>query len=129
MGFESKALEVLEDKEEARYHAKQPSRKSKVDFEGVLRVPSSDRLRVNNRGLSKLRFGLSVRYEEVGSEPLDRLEAVMEDMVSNARLRTLERAAFIVIVEGDGGGGRMSRRRWLVQVGLGCGTWLVAVNP
>ena len=119
-GLESRALEVLEEREEEVYQARQPKTKIKVEREGaapafshdsdrlwwlavvVVWVWRSDRLRANRRGRSKLRLGLLVCHDDAvasGSEELDdEVEKdEREETASNARDLTLESAAFIVV--------------------------------
>lgn len=120
-GLESRALEVLEEREEEVYQARQPKTKIQVEREGaapafshdsdrlwwlavvvVVWVWRSDRLRANRRGRSKLRLGLLVCHDDAvasGSEELDdEVEKdEREETASNARDLTLESAAFIVV--------------------------------
>lgn len=115
---------MLEESEEEVYHARQPRMKISVERDGALDdccshdllrecdcVPSvsfeeeakSDRFRVNKRERSKLRFGLPVDEEchddkDVGSVDAEEEEEENCDTASMARDRTLDRAAFIVVV-------------------------------
>ena len=126
-GLESRDLEVLEEREEEVYQARQPKTKIKVEREGaapafshdsdrlwwlavvvvvvvvvVVWVWRLDRLRANRRGRSKLRLGLLGCHDDAvasGSEELDdEVEKdEREETASNARDLTLESAAFIVV--------------------------------
>lgn len=110
--LERSAFDVLDESEEEVYHAKQPSTKSSVEREGASACthadldspdgPSrSERLRLNRRGRSRLRLGLSEdRFAKlVGRAERELLEADDScETASSARDLTLENAASMLFL-------------------------------